>query len=163
MRIGHGFDVHGFTEGANLILGGVSIPYVKAFKAHSDGDVLLHALCDALLGAVALGDIGQHFPDSDRKWQDCSSLVLLREVYAKVQALGFVLENCDLTVIAQAPKLLEYKQAMQRNIAQELNAELNRVNIKATTTEGLGYLGRSEGIACHAVVLLSSSHAALSK
>ena len=154
MRIGHGFDVHAFTEGDHLMLGGVKIPHQFSFKAHSDGDVLLHALCDALLGAIAQGDIGRHFPDNDLQYKNISSCVLLKRVYEKVLAAGYQLTNADITVIAQAPKLAEYIEAMCEKISEQLQVEKNQINIKATTTEGLGFTGKEEGIAVHSVVLL---------
>jgi 2-C-methyl-D-erythritol 2,4-cyclodiphosphate synthase len=154
MRIGHGYDVHRFCEGDSVTLGGVNIPHTKALLAHSDGDVLLHALCDALLGACALGDIGQHFPDSDAQYADADSRDLLRSVYALVQKAGFKLVNADVTVIAQVPKLSPHSHLMRANIAEDLSVALNQINVKATTTETLGFTGRKEGIASHAVVLL---------
>lgn len=157
MRIGHGFDVHGFTEGDHIMLGGVRIPHKYSFKAHSDGDVVLHALCDAFLGAISSGDIGRHFPDDDPKYKNIQSSVLLKNVYEKVVAAGYQLENADITVIAQAPKLANYIDAMCEEIASQLNVDKNIINVKATTTEGLGFTGREEGIAVNAVVLLNSS------
>lgn len=153
-RIGHGYDVHRFGPGDHLILAGVQIPYSQGFVAHSDGDVALHALCDALLGAAALGDIGQHFPDTDDQYAGVDSRVLLREVVAKVAALHWSAVNVDLTIVAQAPKLAPHIAAMKANIAVDLGLASEAVNIKATTTETLGFEGRKEGIAAHAVVLL---------
>ena len=154
MRIGQGFDVHAFCEGDHVILGGVSIPYDQGVKAHSDGDVLLHALADALLGAVALGDIGHFFPDSSAEWAGADSRDLLRRVLERVAEEGFRVVNVDTTIIAQAPKMAPYIQAMRLNIAEDLNLPANRVSVKATTTERLGFTGRGEGIACQAVCLL---------
>ncbi len=155
MRIGQGFDVHAFQEGGTLILGGVSIPHPHSLAAHSDGDVLLHALCDALLGAAALGDIGRYFPDSDPKYQGIESRKLLRHVLAKVHGQGMRVSNTDLTLVAQAPRLAPYIEAMRETIAEDLQVDSERVNVKATTTEHLGFTGRREGIAAFAVVLLS--------
>lgn len=154
MRIGQGFDVHAFQEGGTLILGGVRIPYTRSLAAHSDGDVVVHALCDALLGAAALGDIGHHFPDSDPHYQGADSRGLLRQVVEKVHAQGMRVSNTDLTLVAQAPKLAPYLAAMQQHIAADLQLEPTRVNVKATTTERLGFSGRGEGMAAFAVVLL---------
>jgi 2-C-methyl-D-erythritol 2,4-cyclodiphosphate synthase len=157
VRIGHGYDVHKFGEGDHIVLGGERIAYQQGLVAHSDGDVLLHALTDALLGACALGDIGQHFPDTDAQYAGADSRVLLRHAYQLVQGEGYRLANADITVIAQAPKMAPHTQAMRANIAADLNARLSQVNVKATTTEKLGFAGRKEGIACHAVVLLEPS------
>ena len=154
MRIGHGFDVHAFTTGDHLVLGGVHIPHTHAFKAHSDGDVLLHAICDALLGAVALGDIGKHFPDTASKFENIDSRILLRHVFGLVKGQGYVLANLDCTIIAQAPKMAPHIEAMRANIAADLECDPGQVNVKATTTERLGFEGRKEGISAHAVVLL---------
>ncbi len=153
-RIGHGFDVHKFGEGDNLVLGGVRIPYDKSFIAHSDGDVALHALSDALLGAAALGDIGRHFPDTDAQYKGADSRILLRSVVSKVQEKGYRVGNVDITIVAQAPKMAPHIQAMRANIAADLQVDVDAVNVKATTTEQLGYTGRKEGIAVHAVALL---------
>ena len=155
MRIGHGFDVHGFSEGDFIMLGGVKIPHRFSFKAHSDGDVLLHALCDALLGAISQGDIGRHFPDDDVQYKNIDSCVLLKIVYDKVLSAGYRLNNADVSVIAQAPKLADHIDAMCEKISVELKVDKDIINIKATTSEGLGFTGREEGIAVHAVVLLS--------
>ena len=154
MRIGKGFDVHAFGDGSFLTLGGVEIPFNRGFVAHSDGDVLLHALCDALLGACALGDIGQHFPDTDAQYKGISSLVLLDKVMQQVRLQGFKLANADLTIIAQQPKMLPHLPAMQQKIADCLGCNTHQINIKATTTEHLGFIGRKEGIAALASVLL---------
>jgi 2-C-methyl-D-erythritol 2,4-cyclodiphosphate synthase len=155
MRIGHGYDVHAFTAGDHIVLGGVRIAHPQAFAAHSDGDVLIHALCDALLGAAALGDIGRHFPDTSAEFENIDSRILLRRVVAQLHERGFRLGNADMTIIAQAPKLAPHIEAMRANLAADLQAEPDRVNVKATTTEKLGFAGREEGIAAHAVVLLS--------
>ena len=156
MRIGHGYDVHRFGEGDSIVLGGVSIPFDRGLEAHSDGDVLVHAVCDALLGAIAAGDIGRHFPDTDAANADIDSRVLLRRVLELVKAAGWQLGNLDVTVIAQAPKMAPHIDAMCDNLAADLDAERAAVNVKATTTEGLGFAGRAEGIAVHAVVLLTA-------
>ena len=155
MRIGKGFDVHALVPGRKLIVGGVDIPYEKGLAGHSDADVLLHAVCDALLGAAAMGDIGRHFPDTDSRYKDADSRVLLREVSRLVQEAGYRIVNMDATIIAQAPRMAPHIPAMSNNIAADLGLSLGQVNIKATTTEGLGYTGRGEGIAAEAVVLLN--------
>lgn len=154
IRVGHGFDVHAFTDGDHLILGGVRIPHNRAFAAHSDGDVLIHAVCDALLGAAGLGDIGRHFPDTDPAFAGIDSSLLLRDVIRKLASQGYRVVNMDATIIAQAPKLAPWIDAMQQNLSTWLDAP---VNVKATTTEKLGYTGREEGISVHAVVLISST------
>jgi len=154
MRIGHGFDVHAFAAGRALILGGVNIPHERGLLGHSDADVVLHALADALLGAAALGDIGRHFPDTDPAFAGADSRVLLREVVARVAAAGWRPGNVDLTVIAQAPRLAPHIPTMVDNIAADLGLGRGEVNVKATTTERLGFTGRGEGIACEAVALL---------
>lgn len=154
MRIGHGFDVHKFGDGDFITLGGVQIAHDKGLVAHSDGDVALHALADAILGAAALGDIGQHFPDTDETYAGADSRVLLRHVLGLVRDKGYRVGNVDLTVIAQAPKMAPYIQAMRENIAADLGVRLDDVNVKATTTEKLGFEGRKEGISVHAVALL---------
>ncbi len=154
MRIGQGFDVHAFEAGDHCRLGGVDVPHTQGLKAHSDGDVLLHALCDALLGAAGLGDIGRHFPDSDEAFRGIDSRELLRRVMAQLDARGLCVINADLTLVAQAPKLAPYVDAMRDTIAQDLGVNASRINIKATTTEHLGFTGRKEGIAAFAVVLL---------
>ena len=154
MRIGHGFDVHKFGDGDFITLGGVQIAHDKGLIAHSDGDVALHALADAILGAAALGDIGQHFPDTDETYAGADSRVLLRHVLGLVRDKGYRVGNVDLTVIAQAPKMAPYIQAMRENIAADLGVRLDDVNVKATTTEKLGFEGRKEGISVHAVALL---------
>ncbi len=154
MRIGQGYDVHAFTEGDHLTIGGVSIAFDKSFKAHSDGDVLLHAITDALLGAAGLGDIGKHFPDTDPKYKNIDSRVLLRETVSLLAGHGFEVGNIDSTIIAQAPKMLPYIDAMKGVIAEDLKLDIGRVNVKATTTEQLGFCGREEGIAAMATALL---------
>lgn len=157
MRIGHGYDVHAFGDGEALILGGVSIPHQHAFVAHSDGDVLIHALIDALLGAMALGDIGQHFPDTDVTYKGSNSRDLLAVVVAMMTNNGYKLGNADITIIAQSPKMAPHLEKMRLNLAADMGSDLSQINIKATTTEKLGFTGREEGIACHAVVLLSAA------
>ncbi|QBQ54902.1 2-C-methyl-D-erythritol 2,4-cyclodiphosphate synthase [Nitrosococcus wardiae] len=154
MRIGHGFDVHRFGSTGKLILGGVEVPYEQGLIAHSDGDVVIHALCDALLGAAALGDIGRHFPDTSTEFKDADSRKLLRQVMMLLNERKFRVHNGDLTIVAQVPKLAPYIPSMREVLALELNLPYQRFNIKATTTEGMGYIGRGEGIAAHAVVLL---------
>jgi 2-C-methyl-D-erythritol 2,4-cyclodiphosphate synthase len=154
IRVGMGYDVHRFKDGGDVILGGVKIDYEQGLEAHSDGDVVLHALCDALLGAAALGDIGKHFPDTDPEFKGADSRVLLRHVYRIVQDKGYVLVNADITIIAQAPKMAPYIVAMCGNIAADLNIDVDFINVKATTTEKLGFEGRKEGIAVQAVVLI---------
>lgn len=154
MRIGQGYDVHRFAEGDCLVLGGVSIPFHKTFLAHSDGDVLLHALCDALLGACGLGDIGRHFPDTDAKYYKVDSRNLLRHVMTLLQQQGYRVTNADMTIVAQAPKLAPYIEQMQQNIAHDLQVDVSQINVKATTTEGLGFAGRQEGVAAYAIVLI---------
>ena len=154
MRIGHGYDMHRFGPGDKLILGGVTIPFEYSFVAHSDGDVLIHALIDALLGAAALGDIGQHFPDTDRKWRGADSRQLLLAVVEMIVAKGYTLANADITIVAQQPKMLPHLDKMRLNLSADINCSIDQINIKATTTEELGFTGRKEGIACHAVVLL---------
>ena len=154
MRIGHGYDVHRLVEDRKLILCGVEIPYEKGLLGHSDADVALHALSDALLGAAALGDIGKHFPDTDEKYKGADSRVLLREVVKMIADRGFAVENADLTIVAQRPKLAGYIEQMRKNIAADLEIDLSCVSVKATTTEKLGFEGRGEGISATAVVLL---------
>ena len=154
MRIGHGYDVHKLVEGRDLILGGVKIDYEKGLLGHSDADVLLHAVSDALLGAAGLGDIGRHFPDTDPKYKGADSLMLLREVYRKISEKGFRVGNIDVTMIAQKPKLKDFIPQMQKNIAAAVGVTPDRVNVKATTEEKLGFTGTGEGMSCHAVCLL---------
>lgn len=157
MRIGQGYDVHRFNDGDAIVLGGVTIPYERGLEAHSDGDVALHALADALLGAAALGDIGKHFPDTDPTFKGADSRVLLRHVYLKVQQKGYRLVNADITIIAQAPKMAPHIPEMCRRIAADLSVEIDDINVKATTTEKLGFEGRKEGIAVQAVVLITKA------
>lgn len=154
MRIGHGYDVHRFTDGEFITLGGVRIPHKFGLLAHSDGDVVLHALSDALLGAAALGDIGKHFPDTDPQFKGADSRVLLRHVVGIVRAKGWKVGNVDATIVAQAPKMAPHIDTMRQFIAEDLQVELDQVNVKATTTEKLGFTGREEGISVHAVALL---------
>jgi 2-C-methyl-D-erythritol 2,4-cyclodiphosphate synthase len=154
IRVGMGYDVHRFKDGGDVILGGVKIPYEQGLEAHSDGDVVLHALCDALLGAAALGDIGKHFPDTDPEFKGADSRVLLRHVYQIVQEKGYRLVNADVTIIAQAPKMAPHIVAMCSHIADDLKVDIDCINVKATTTEKLGFEGRKEGIAVQAVVLI---------
>ena len=156
MRIGQGYDVHKFAEGRDLILGGVTIPYEMGLLGHSDADVLTHAVIDALLGAAGLGDIGEHFPDTDPKYKGVSSIELLKNVAGLLEENGYVVENIDSTVIAQKPKLLSYRPLMAQNMADALNLPVDKVNVKATTEEGLGFTGRGEGISSQAIVLLTS-------
>ena len=156
MRIGHGFDVHRFGDGDHLFLGGVRIPHTQGLIAHSDGDVLLHALCDALLGAAGLGDIGKHFPDTDDRYAGIDSRKLLRHVVTLLKQHHFKPGNIDSTVVAQSPKMAPHIEQMKQNIADDLGIDRTLVNVKATTTETLGYTGRKEGIAVHAVVLLEA-------
>lgn len=157
MRIGHGYDVHCFDEGDFVVLGGVRIPHRFGLLAHSDGDVLLHALSDALLGAAALGDIGKHFPDTDPAFKGADSRALLRHVLKQIQVKGWKVGNVDATIVAQAPKMAPHIDLMRRLIAEDLQVDLDQVNVKATTTEKLGFVGREEGIAVHAVALLVSA------
>jgi len=154
IRIGHGFDVHAFGGAGPVTLGGVKISYEQGLLAHSDGDVVLHALSDALLGAVALGDIGHHFPDTDAALKGIDSRILLRKVFAEVKHGGYQIGNLDITIMAQAPKMAPHIDAMRQCIAADLECQLSQVNVKATTTEKLGFVGRKEGIAAEAVVLL---------
>lgn len=156
LRIGHGYDVHRFCDDRPLILGGVQIPHSQGLLGHSDADVLLHALMDAMLGAVALGDIGKHFPDSDEAYRGANSLELLKKTYTLVKENGYFLQNVDVTVIAQVPKLAPYIDEMRATVAAALNKNINDISIKATTTEKLGFEGRCEGISCHAVCLVKN-------
>ncbi len=156
MRVGMGYDVHRLTEGRNLVMGGVKIPYEKGLLGHSDADVLLHAVMDALLGAAALGDIGKHFPDSDPAYKGISSIVLLEKVGGLIAEKGFLIENIDATIIAQAPKMRPFIDRMRENIAEALGLDTDYVNVKATTEEGLGFTGKGEGIAAQAICMLTS-------
>ena len=157
IRIGHGFDVHPLVAGRKCVMGGVDIPFEKGLDGHSDADVLLHAICDALLGAAALGDIGQHFPPSDSRYQGIDSRQLLRHVVSLLQAKGYAITNIDSTVMCELPKLSPYTQQMRSNIAQDCQVSIDAVNVKATTTEKLGFTGRGEGIAAEAVCLIQTS------
>jgi len=154
MRVGQGYDVHAFAENRKLILGGVDIPFEKGLAGHSDADVLIHAICDALLGAAALGDIGKHFPDTDADFKNIDSRILLRHVAALIEKIGLKIGNIDATVIAQRPKLLPHIEKMRENLSTDMSIDLGQLNIKATTTEKLGFEGREEGIAAQAIVLL---------
>ena len=154
MRIGQGFDAHAFKPGGRLVLGGVEIPYARGLEAHSDGDVVLHALCDALLGAAGLGDIGRHFPPDDPAYENIDSRILLCRVVDLVAAEGFGIVNADITIIAQEPRMSPYTAAMRENIRVDLGLDITRINIKATTTERMGFTGRGEGIAVLAIALL---------
>jgi len=156
-RIGNGFDVHALVSGRRLVLGGVTVPFDRGLAGHSDADVLLHAICDAILGAIGAGDIGRHFPDTDPAYKDADSRVLLRHVWQRACAAGFVLGNVDATIVAQAPRLAPHIPQMIANIAADLDATIDHVNVKATTTEGLGFAGRGEGIAAIATVLVVRS------
>lgn len=153
-RIGQGFDVHALTDGDFVMLGGVKIPHSRGVLAHSDGDVLLHAVCDALLGAAALGDIGMHFQDSDERWRGADSRVFVRHVRSLLRERGYAVVNVDATVIAEAPRLGKHREAMRANLAADLEVEIERINVKATTTEKLGFIGRAEGIACQAIAFI---------
>ncbi len=155
MRIGHGYDVHCLVKGRKLILGGVEIPFESGLLGHSDADVLLHAVCDSLLGAAALGDIGKHFPDTDEKYSGISSRLLLKQTVRLIKGKGYNIENIDCTLIAQRPKLKDYIDIMRKNIADDCNVDISCVNIKATTEEGLGFTGDGSGISAHAVCLIS--------
>jgi 2-C-methyl-D-erythritol 2,4-cyclodiphosphate synthase len=154
LRIGQGYDVHAFEAGDHVTLGGVKITHTQGIKAHSDGDVVLHALCDALLGAVGLGDIGMHFPDSDPKWRSADSRQFVRHVRSLLGQKGYAVVNVDVTVLAEVPRLGKHRDAMRANIGADLGIEADRVNIKATTSETLGFIGRREGIACQAIALI---------
>ena len=154
MRIGHGYDVHAFGAGDHLVLGGVRLSHDRGLMAHSDGDVVVHALCDALLGAIGEGDIGRHFPDTDPRWRGADSRELLRSVMHMVVGAGYTVANVDLTILAEAPRLAPHMAAMRANLAADLQIGQSQINIKATTTEKLGFTGRQEGIAAHAVALL---------
>ena len=154
MRIGQGFDVHAFADGDHLVIGGVRVPHHRGVVAHSDGDVVIHALCDAIFGALALGDIGQHFPPSDARWRDADSRQFLRHAAMLMAQHGYALGNADITVICELPKVGPHAQAMRENLAADLDSEIGRISVKATTTEKLGFCGRQEGIAAQACVLL---------
>lgn len=154
LRVGQGYDVHAFTTGDHVTLGGVNIAHSHGVLAHSDGDVLLHAICDALLGAAGLGDIGMHFPDTDPRWQGANSRAFVRHVRELLKEHNFVIVNVDSTVICEAPRLGKYREAMRTNIASDLGVNSTRVNIKATTSEKMGFIGRAEGLACQAIALI---------
>ncbi|HEY0683632.1 MAG TPA: 2-C-methyl-D-erythritol 2,4-cyclodiphosphate synthase [Steroidobacter sp.] len=154
LRIGQGYDVHAFTAGAHVTLGGEKIPHTHGILAHSDGDVLLHAICDALLGAAGLGDIGMHFPDTDPRWKGADSRAFVRHVRDLLKERDYVVVNVDSTVICEAPRLGKYREAMRANIAADLGINITRVNIKATTSEKMGFIGRAEGLACQAIALI---------
>ena len=156
MRVGHGFDAHRFCAGDHVIIGGVRIPHDQSMAAHSDGDVLIHALCDALLGAAGLGDIGRHFPDTATEYEGIDSRILLRRVIELLDGMGLSVGNADMTVVAQEPRLSGHIEAMRSNMAKDMQVDDSQVNVKATTTEKMGYTGRGEGIAAHAVALLVS-------
>jgi 2-C-methyl-D-erythritol 2,4-cyclodiphosphate synthase len=156
MRIGHGYDAHRLVDDRLLVLGGVTIPYEKGLEGHSDADAVIHALCDAILGAMCLGDIGKHFPDTDPDLKNIDSRILLKQVHDLMKKNNYVLGNADITILAQAPKMAPHISAMQKNIAADLNANIADINIKATTTEKMGFIGRGEGIAVYAVVLIVS-------
>ena len=156
MRIGHGYDVHKLVEGRRLIMGGVEIPYEKGLLGHSDADVLLHAISDALLGAAALGDIGKLFPDTDPQFKGADSLVLMKEVYRNIKDMGYRVVNVDATIIAQRPKMRGYIDSMRENIAKVLECDIRDINVKATTEEGMGFTGEGMGISAHAVCLIDS-------
>jgi 2-C-methyl-D-erythritol 2,4-cyclodiphosphate synthase len=155
MRVGTGYDVHAFGEGDHVVIGGVRIPHDRGVVAHSDGDVALHALCDALLGAMGLGDIGEHFPDTDPRWKDADSRRFVRHCSTLLREHGWRFVNADLTLVAQMPRIGPYRAQMRQNIADDLGVRRDRINVKATTTERLGALGRAEGLACQAVVLIA--------
>ena len=157
MRVGHGYDVHAFIENRPLILGGVTIPCDKGLAAHSDGDAVIHALCDALLGAAALGDIGSHFPDTAKEFENIDSRILLRKTIELLRGKSWRLVNADITIIAQAPKMNPHIVAMRTVLAEDMQADVEMINIKATTSEGMGFIGRQEGIAVHAVALIEST------
>ena len=157
MRIGHGYDVHAFTAGRPLVLGGVTIPHDRGLAAHSDGDAVIHALCDALLGAAALGDIGSHFPDTAKEFENIDSRILLRKTIELLHGKSYRLVNADITIIAQAPKMNPHISAMRAVLAEDMRADVGTINIKATTSEGMGFIGRQEGIAVQAVALIETT------
>ena len=156
MRIGHGYDAHPLKQGRPLVLGGVTVPYQKGLDGHSDADVVIHAFCDALLGATGLGDIGTYFPSTDESYKDIDSRLLLKQVLNYIRKSNFSIGNVDITILAQEPKLAEHIPAMKKNLADDLKTDKSLINIKATTTEGMGFIGRKEGISAHAVVLIIS-------
>ena len=157
MRVGHGYDAHRFAEGRRLVLGGVDVPGERGLAAHSDGDVAIHALCDALLGAAALGDLGKNFPDTSAEYENIQSRILLRSVETRLAEYGYKIVNVDLTIVAEAPRLAPYIEQMRENLAGDLRIDVSDVSVKATTTEGMGFAGRGEGIAAHAVALLDAT------
>ena len=157
LRVGQGYDVHEFGPGDKVVLGGVTVPHTHGVRAHSDGDVLLHAVCDALLGAAALGDIGMHFSDADPQWRGTDSRVFVRHAFGLLQARGYRVVNVDVTVLAEAPRLGKHRVEMCANIAADLQIDLDCVNVKATTSEGMGFVGRREGLACHAIVMIEKA------
>lgn len=157
MRIGQGIDAHRFCDGSEIILGGVRIPHKQALEAYSDGDVLLHAICDAILGALAFGDIGKHFPDNDPAYKAVDSRILLRKVFAIIEEKGWIIGNLDSTIVAQSPKMAPYIEQMRQNISSDLKADIDKISVKATTTERMGFAGRKEGIAALAVVILRNA------
>jgi 2-C-methyl-D-erythritol 2,4-cyclodiphosphate synthase len=155
LRVGYGYDVHQLADSRPLILGGVNIPYYKGLLGHSDGDALVHAICDALLGAAGLNDIGHFFPDTDPKWKGVAGAVLLKKTASAIDEIGYRVENIDSTIVAEKPKMLEYLPKMRKNISEALGIDAGRINIKATTSEGMGFIGEGAGIAAHAVCLIS--------
>ena len=157
MRIGHGYDAHRLVDERPLVLGGVTIPYKKGLEGHSDADAVIHALCDAILGAMCLGDIGSHFPDTDPSLKNIDSSIILQQVYNLMKKNKFVLGNADITILAQAPKMADHIPSMKKNLSIDLDAKITDINVKATTTEKMGFVGRGEGIAVYAVVLIASS------
>ena len=157
MRIGHGYDAHRLVDERPLVLGGVTIPYKKGLEGHSDADAVIHALCDAILGAMCLGDIGSHFPDTDPSLKNIDSRIILQQVYNLMKKNKFVLGNADITILAQAPKMADHISSMKKNLSIDLDAKITDINIKATTTEKMGFVGRGDGIAVYAVVLIASS------
>ena len=157
MRIGHGYDAHRLVEGRSLVLGGVTIPFSKGLDGHSDADVVIHAVCDALIGAMGLGDIGLHFPDNNSELKDIDSRILLKRIFDLMKKNKFIIGNLDVTILAQEPKMVDYIPMMKENFASDLSSKISVINIKATTTESMGFIGRGEGISAHAVVLLLSA------
>jgi len=158
MRVGHGYDAHRYVEGRPLILGGVEIPYEKGLQAHSDGDAVIHAICDALLGAAGLGDMGTYFPDTDKQFENIDSRILLRDVVEQLREKSYAIENVDVTILAQAPKMLAHIPKMKANLAEDCHIDSSAINIKATTTEKMGFIGRLEGIAVYAVCLITDTN-----
>jgi len=158
MRVGHGYDAHRYVDDRPLILGGVEIPYEKGLQAHSDGDAVIHAICDALLGAAGLGDMGTYFPDTDKQFENIDSRILLRDVVEQLREKSYAIENVDVTILAQAPKMLAHVPKMKANLAKDLHIDTSAINIKATTTEKMGFIGRLEGIAVYAVCLITENN-----